>query len=121
MIEGGGSGARIITPCQTSRVYIVTEVWISPDLKTILSSKRTAPRVGEQTFKLTNLVRTEPDAPPFAPPPRLQAPRRPPARHVSREPLGLLCACNGHANGCPVARCTVLQTTTIEQSSTNVT
>ena len=37
------------------------EVWTSPDLKTIVYSKRTDPRMGEQTFKLTNIVRAEPD------------------------------------------------------------
>jgi hypothetical protein len=40
---------------------VVTEVWTSPDLKTIIYSKRTDPRMGEQTFKLTNIQRTEPD------------------------------------------------------------
>lgn len=44
-------------------------LWTSPDLKTMLSSKRTDPRRGEQTFKLTNLVRTEPDASLSAPAP----------------------------------------------------
>jgi hypothetical protein len=43
-------------------IRIVTEVWTSPDLKTIVYSKRSDPRMGEQTFKLTNLVRSEPDA-----------------------------------------------------------
>ena len=43
-------------------IAIVTEVWTSPDLKTIVSSKREDPRMGEQTFKLTNIVRGEPDA-----------------------------------------------------------
>jgi hypothetical protein len=42
-------------------ISIVTEVWTSPDLKTIVSSKREDPRMGEQTFKLTNIVRGEPD------------------------------------------------------------
>jgi hypothetical protein len=41
---------------------VVTEVWTSPDLKTIIYSKRSDPRMGEQTFKLTNIQRTEPDA-----------------------------------------------------------
>jgi hypothetical protein len=49
-------------------ISIVTEVWTSPDLKTIVYSKRTDPRMGEQTFKLTNVVRSEPDAPLFAVP-----------------------------------------------------
>lgn len=43
-------------------ISIVTEVWTSPDLKTIVYSKRTDPRMGEQTFRLTNIVRSEPDA-----------------------------------------------------------
>jgi hypothetical protein len=40
---------------------IVTEVWTSPDLKMVVSSKRSDPRMGEHTFKLTNIVRAEPD------------------------------------------------------------
>jgi hypothetical protein len=43
-------------------INIVTEVWTSPDLKTIVYSKRNDPRMGEQTFQLTNIVRAEPDA-----------------------------------------------------------
>ena len=42
-------------------IDIVTEVWTSPDLKTIVLSKRSDPRMGEQTFRLTNIARTEPD------------------------------------------------------------
>ena len=49
-------------------IRIVTEVWTSPDLKTVVYSKRSDPRIGEQTFKLTNLVRAEPDATLFAVP-----------------------------------------------------
>ena len=43
-------------------ITIVNEVWTSTDLKTIISSKRSDPRMGEQTFQLTNIVRSEPDA-----------------------------------------------------------
>ncbi|HLK18527.1 MAG TPA: hypothetical protein VKT81_06200, partial [Bryobacteraceae bacterium] len=43
-------------------IDIVTEVWISPELKTIVMSKRSDPRTGEQTFRLTNITRAEPDA-----------------------------------------------------------
>jgi hypothetical protein len=42
-------------------IDIVTEVWSSPDLKTIVMSKRSDPRTGEQTFRLTNISRAEPD------------------------------------------------------------
>lgn len=41
-------------------IAIVTEVWTSPELKTVVYSKRSDPRMGEQTFRLTNIVRTEP-------------------------------------------------------------
>jgi hypothetical protein len=49
-------------------ISIVTEVWTSPDLKTIVYSKRSDPRMGEQTFKLTNIARAEPDASQFSVP-----------------------------------------------------
>ncbi|HVP53693.1 MAG TPA: hypothetical protein VMU45_01775 [Candidatus Eisenbacteria bacterium] len=42
-------------------IAITTEVWTSPELKTVVLSKRNDPRTGEQTFKLTNIQRTEPD------------------------------------------------------------
>jgi hypothetical protein len=41
-------------------ISIVTEVWTSPDLKAIVYSKRSDPRMGEQTFRLTDIVRNEP-------------------------------------------------------------
>ena len=47
---------------------IVTEVWTSPDLKTVVYSKRSDPRMGDQTFQLTNIVRAEPDPSLFAVP-----------------------------------------------------
>jgi hypothetical protein len=49
-------------------ISIVTEVWTSPDLKTIVYSKRSDPRTGEQIFQLTNITRNEPDASLFAVP-----------------------------------------------------
>jgi hypothetical protein len=42
-------------------ISIVTEVWTSPELKTVISSKRSDPRIGEQTFELKNITRGEPD------------------------------------------------------------
>ncbi len=50
-------------------INIVTEVWTSPDLKMIIYSKRSDPRMGEQTFQLANIVRAEPDASLFTVPP----------------------------------------------------
>ena len=49
-------------------ITIVSEVWTSPDLKTTIYSKRSDPRMGEQTFRLTNVVRAEPDPSLFAVP-----------------------------------------------------
>ena len=40
---------------------ITTETWYSPDLKILVMSKSNDPRIGETTYKLTNLVRGEPD------------------------------------------------------------
>jgi hypothetical protein len=42
-------------------IDIVTELWTSAELKTIIYSKRSDPRMGDQTFQLTNIVRSEPD------------------------------------------------------------
>jgi len=42
-------------------ISIVTEVWMSPELKTVVYSKRSDPRMGVQTFQLTNITRAEPD------------------------------------------------------------
>ena len=42
-------------------IKIVSEVWTSPDLKTVVYSKRNDPLTGEQTFQLINVVRAEPD------------------------------------------------------------
>jgi hypothetical protein len=42
-------------------IIIVTEVWTSPELRTVIYSKRTDPRMGVQTFQLTNISRSEPD------------------------------------------------------------
>ena len=41
---------------------IITEYWYSPDLQLNLSVKRTDPRYGVQSVRLTNLKRGEPDA-----------------------------------------------------------
>src|SRR5580700_1633295 len=73
VIEGvNAQGVRTTRTISTGEIgnekpiEIVTEVWTSPDLKTIVMSKRTDPRSGEQTFRLTNIVRSEPDPTLFA-------------------------------------------------------
>lgn len=41
-------------------IVITTETWYSPDLKVLVMSKSSDPRIGETTYKLTNIQRTEP-------------------------------------------------------------
>jgi hypothetical protein len=41
-------------------IQIVTERWYSPDLQTVVLSKRTDPRMGETVSKLANVSRSEP-------------------------------------------------------------
>jgi hypothetical protein len=63
-------------------ITIVTEVWTSPDLKTIVSSKRSDPRMGDMTFQLSNLVRAEPDPSLFVVPPDFKIVDGPQSQHV---------------------------------------
>ena len=43
-------------------IVITTETWYSPDLKVLVLSKTTDPRMGETTYKLTDIQRSEPPA-----------------------------------------------------------
>lgn len=42
-------------------IQIVNEKWYSPELQTVVMSKRNDPLAGETTYRLTNINRTEPD------------------------------------------------------------
>jgi hypothetical protein len=42
-------------------IVTVNERWYSPELQTVVLSKNSDPRMGETTFRLTNLNRSEPD------------------------------------------------------------
>jgi hypothetical protein len=42
-------------------IVITTETWFSPDLKVLVSSKSSDPRIGDTIYKLTNIQRAEPD------------------------------------------------------------
>ena len=42
-------------------IVITTETWKSPDLKVLVMSKSSDPRMGDTTYRLTNIVRGEPD------------------------------------------------------------
>ncbi len=43
-------------------IQVVNEVWMAQDLKTVVLSKRTDPRMGEMSFRLANIQRAEPAA-----------------------------------------------------------
>jgi len=45
-----------------SPIDIVSERWYSKDLQTVVYSRRSDPRFGETTYRLTNIVRAEPPA-----------------------------------------------------------
>jgi hypothetical protein len=45
-----------------SPIDVVSERWYSKDLQTVVYSRRSDPRFGETTYRLTNIVRAEPPA-----------------------------------------------------------
>ena len=49
-------------------IDIVSETWVSTDLKAVIYSKRSDPRTGDQILQLTNIQRAEPAASLFAVP-----------------------------------------------------
>jgi hypothetical protein len=50
-------------------IKIVSEQWMSPDLKVLLLTKHSDPRTGETIYRLSNIVRAEPDRSLFVVPP----------------------------------------------------
>ena len=64
-------------------IAIVTERWYSPELKTVVLSRRADPRFGETVYRLVNIVRAEPGAELFEIPAgyRLDEPKLPPLPH----------------------------------------
>jgi len=75
MIEGVQSeGARITRTIPAGAIgndkaiQIVVERWYSNDLQTVVLMKRSDPWMGQSTFQLTNITRTEPAAALFAVP-----------------------------------------------------
>ncbi len=43
-------------------IVTVNERWYSPELQAVVMSKNSDPRMGETTYRLTNIVRSEPDS-----------------------------------------------------------
>ena len=65
-------------------IETVYERWYSKELEMVVYSKRSDPRVGEQTYRLTNINRSEPDPSLFTVPPGYRTINEPP--HVYRIP-----------------------------------
>lgn len=61
-------GTRAVTPMPAGAIgnelpiKTVNETWYSPELKMTILSKRSDPRFGESTYRVTNIVRFEPNA-----------------------------------------------------------
>jgi len=69
MIEGiEAEGTRSVITIPVGRLgndrplEIVSERWLSPELQIVVESKHSDPRMGENTYRLTNIKRREPDA-----------------------------------------------------------
>jgi hypothetical protein len=84
-VTATGKRVTVTIPANTigNQLPIVTtnETWYSPELKTIVQSKRDDPRFGENTFSLTNIQKGEPPADLFQVPGDYtitSGPRRPP-------------------------------------------
>ena len=74
-IEGvDAEGTRTITTIPAGAIgnerpiEITYEKWYSKELQLVVMSKHNDPRFGEQTYRLTNIVRSEPDPSLFTPP-----------------------------------------------------
>lgn len=67
-------------------IQVVTERWYSPELKIVLESRRSDPRLGDVTYRVTSLVRGEPDAALFAIPADYTIVERPPRPFGPRPP-----------------------------------
>ena len=69
MIEGvraTGTRTTTIIPAGSNignmnEIRIVSEQWFSPDLEVLVLTKHSDPRVGETVYRLTNIIRAQPD------------------------------------------------------------
>jgi len=63
-VEAQGTRSTITIPAgqigNDQPVEIISERWYSPDLQVVVFSKHSDPRLGEHTYRLTNLSRNEP-------------------------------------------------------------
>lgn len=63
-VEAQGNRVTITIPAgeigNENPIYIVSETWFSPELQTVVMTKHSDPRMGENTYRLTNINRSEP-------------------------------------------------------------
>lgn len=63
-VEAEGTRTTITIPAgdigNEAPIYIIEERWYSPELQTLVMSKHSDPRMGENTYRLTNINRSEP-------------------------------------------------------------
>jgi hypothetical protein len=68
-----GHSTRTVIPAgqigNEQPLTVTNEEWRSPDLNVLVMTRHTDPRSGESTYRLTNIVRAEPDASLFMVPP----------------------------------------------------
>jgi hypothetical protein len=64
-VEAEGTRVTITVPAgkidNENPIVTVDERWYSPELQAVVMSKQSDPRMGETTYRLTNIVRSEPD------------------------------------------------------------
>jgi len=72
-VEAEGTRTTVTIPAgeigNERPIEIVTETWFSPELHTMVLREHSDPRLGDSTYKLTDIKRNEPDASLFQPPP----------------------------------------------------
>lgn len=65
-VQAEGSRTTVTIPAgaigNVAPIEMVSERWFSPELKTVVLSRRSDPRFGETTYRLERIVRTEPPA-----------------------------------------------------------
>ncbi len=68
-------------------IEITSERWYSPELRVVVYSRRSDPRFGDTTYRLTNIVRAEPDPTLFQVPPdyKTEEMKMPPFEHIKRK------------------------------------
>jgi len=65
-VRAHGTRSVTVIPAGSSignlnEIKILSEQWFSPDLEVLVMTKHSDPRVGETIYKLTNIVRAQPD------------------------------------------------------------